>query len=366
MKKNLFKRITAIAMATVMVFGSAMTVMASSSGEQEGEGVSEGHVDRKATLVTLPTDATDTTFAYTMDPEQLIKETSHAKYGDEVIFPSADDTFVYFNRGTKGGEGADKDYIVYANESAALKVINQSSHKINLTVKAEAISEATDIALAEEADLATATDAALYLGLIVGSEEAAPVLKETAATTTIEVAGTPANFKVDATADKKGYEYRVLTLEEYKAIDGNAAKEALEWAETTFKLEGAVNHKDITATTTAPKVKVTWSWVDPEATPATSSAGNIIVPNEGKATVTITVGEDGAIPTSMTTNWFSGNMIGQTNGWGATYNANNNTIEFDTSISNDFRNGTGTDKTFTVTFTPTTGDTYTQSLSFSN
>lgn len=306
MKKDLFKRVTAIAMATVMVFGGAMTVMASSSGEQEGEGVSEGHVDRKATLVTLPTDATDTTFAYTMDPEQLIKETSHAKYGDEVIFPSADDTFVYFNRGTKGGEGADKDYIVYANESAELKVINQSSHKINLTVKAEAISDATDIALAEEADLATATDAALYLGLIVGSEEAAPVLKETAATTTIEVAGTPANFKVDATADKKGYEYRVLTLEEYKAIDGNAAKEALEWAETTFKLEGAVNHKDITATTTAPKVKVTWSWTDPAAAPVmTVTAGGVItITNlkEGQDVATVSIASsDSSIPATTAT-----------------------------------------------------------------
>ena len=268
------KRFVALALATTMVLGSSVTAFAANDGSSTGAGSSEGHVDKKATNVILPTiEEGSTPFAYTMDPERLIVATSHAKYGDAVEFPAAaSDTGVYFNNGKKGGEGADKDNIVYANTSAAQKVTNKSSHSIDLTVKAEAVAGANDIPLVANDEIDDATEASLYLGLKVGSEAAVAVDEETAATKTVSIAGSEDNFKIFAKADKSGYEYRALTLEEYKALDGNSAKTQDDydatWKTSTFQLEGAVTEeKEITSTTSAPSIKVTWSWVDPSAGP---------------------------------------------------------------------------------------------------
>lgn len=294
MKLNSYKRLVALAMATTMVFGSSVVALAgeqgaepqapATSGNIEGAGTSEGHVDRKATSVTLPTNATADTFAYTMDPERLITETSGGRYTDKLIMPAQDDTGVYFNHGAKGGEGDDKNDLVYQNYSPSLKVINKSSHSVDLTVKAEAVAGADDIPLVEKADIADATEASLYLGLIVGSENAVAVGAETAAEKTVSIAGTAANFKVAAKADKSGYEYRELTLAEYKEKVGDDSKTQDDfdatWANTEFKIEGSVTSgKSITSTTTAPKVKVTWSWVDPDAGP------QVTFTNEGVITI---------------------------------------------------------------------------------
>ena len=276
-----FKRAMAIALTATMVLGSSLTAFAeeTNTGNSTGAGTSEGHVDKKATNVVLPTIAEGSTpFAYTMDPERLIVATSHAKYGDAVEFPAAaSDTGVYFNNGKKGGDGSDKDNIVYANTSAAQKVTNKSSHSIDLTVKAEAVAGNNDIPLVASSAIEDAEEASLYLGLKVGSETAIAVDEETAATKTVSIAGTDGNFDIFVTADGKGYEYRALTLAEYKALDGNESKTQDDydatWKTSTFQLEGAVtSDKAITSTTTAPSVKVTWSWVDPSANAAPSIA----------------------------------------------------------------------------------------------
>ncbi len=264
---------------------------------------------REATNVVLPTIADNTTpFAYTMDPERLIQETSNAKYGDAVEFPAAaSDTGVYFNNGKKGGTADDKDNIVYANSSAAQTVTNKSSHAISLTVKAEAVSAATDIPLVAKASIADADEASLYLGLVVGSETAVAVAKDTAATKTVTVAGTNANFKTAVKSDNSGYEYRVMTAAEWAAANNKeigegkdyadvaAAQAAMDatWATSAFQLEGAVTSgKEITSTTTAPSMKVTWSWVDPSANTAPSIANT---------TITMTEGNDVNIPVSLGT-----------------------------------------------------------------
>ena len=237
------KRFVALALATTMAFGGSLTAFAANDGSSTGAGTPEGHVDKKATNVVLPTtegdnpDVTSTTFAYTMDPERLIVATSHAKYGDAVEFPAdATDTGVYFNNGKKGGDGADKDNVVYANTSAAQKVTNKSSHSIDLTVKAEAVAGENDIPLVAKDEIEDATEASLYLGLKVGSEAAVAVDEETVATKTVSIAGSEDNFKIFAKADKSGYEYRALTLEEYKALDGNSAKTQDEYDATWKKI----------------------------------------------------------------------------------------------------------------------------------
>lgn len=272
------KKAMAIALATTMVFGSSLMAFAAdtNSGESVGTGTSEGHIDKKKTNVVLPVLAEDAAspFAYTMDPEGLVSGTDHAKY-ENAEFPAADnDTGVYFNNGAKTG---DPSTTVYANSSIALEAVNKSSHTIDLTVKAEVVSEETDIPLVTKDDLATVTDASLYLGLIVNSDAGVAVTKDAAAAKTVTVNGTDANFKVAAKADKTGYEYRELTLAEYQALDGNSGKTQddldASWQRATFKLEGSTTtDKAITSTTTAPGVKVTWSWVDPNANVAPSIA----------------------------------------------------------------------------------------------
>lgn len=96
--------------------------------------------------------------------------------------------------------------------------------------------------------------------------------------------------------------------------------------------------------------------------PATSSAAEITVPATGNATAVVTVGRDGAEPSSLTTDWFDGDMFEMTDGWGASYDEDTKTITFDTDISDALRSDTS--HTFTVTFTPTTGATYTQELDY--
>lgn len=273
---NKFSKVIALALATTMVVGSTVTAFANdpstttpvTNGSSEGAGTSEGHVEKKATNVVLPTIQEGATpFKYIMDPEGLIVETAGAKF-DNVVFPaSTGDTHVYFNNGTNSDSKT-----VYANSSLALEAINKSSHNINLTIKAEVKdAAATDIPLVAQSAISTATAASLYLGLVVGtgdSESKTAIAADTAATKTVTIAGTAGNFKIAAKADKSGYEYRVLTLDEYKALDGNSAATALPWESESFKLEGETTEdKAITAATTAPKINVTWSWVDPEAAP---------------------------------------------------------------------------------------------------
>lgn len=273
---NKFSKVIALALATTMVVGSTVTAFANdpstttpvTNGSSEGAGTSEGHVEKKATNVVLPTIPEGSTpFKYIMDPEGLIVETAGAKF-DNVVFPaSTGDTHVYFNNGTNSDSKT-----VYANSSLALEAINKSSHNIDLTIKAEVKdAAATDIPLVAQSAISTATAASLYLGLVVGtgdSESKTAIAADTAATKTVTIAGTAGNFKIAAKADKSGYEYRVLTLDEYKALDGNSAATALPWESESFKLEGETTEdKAITAATTAPKINVTWSWVDPDAAP---------------------------------------------------------------------------------------------------
>lgn len=276
---NSKKGMVAFALATTLALGSSLTAFAAdTTGNTIGAGTSEGHVNKTVTNVVLPTIAEGTTpFAYTMDPEGLVGDTAGGKYETGTTFPeTADDTGVYFLTAEK----------TYANTSSELKVTNESSHSIELTVKAEVESAATDIALAEKDELAASENAALYLGLIVGAEDAVAVNTETAVTKTVTLAGKEENFKVDVNADKSGYEYRVLTLDEYKAIAGNESATEIAWESTTFKVEGATTTgKEITDSTTAPTLKVTWSWVDPTAAPGftadtyTYTAGSELVAN---------------------------------------------------------------------------------------
>jgi hypothetical protein len=271
------KRIIAVAMATTMVMAMSITALADgepvTSGDTTGAGSSEGHVVQKLISVTLPTSVAASTFAYTMDPERLISATAGERWANSSFPSGTADKGVYFANGKVGGDGDDKDYTKYESTSPELTVINNSSHKIKLTVKAEAVASTKDIPLIAKTAVADAEDAGLYLGLIVGSEDPVALSATAAATKSVEIAGTSANFKVAAKSDNSGYEYRALTLEEFKTKTNNASAQQSDydatWARTTFKIEGAATSgKEIAADTTAPSIKVTWSYEDPDAATA--------------------------------------------------------------------------------------------------
>jgi hypothetical protein len=281
---NKLTKFIAVAMAATLMIGSTVTVFAEdtepvTSVEATGEGSSEGHVDQKTIDITLPTVASGTKpFAYIMDPERLIKATAHEKYAN-TSWPDADnDTGVYFNEGVVGGTGDDKDYVKYGKDSISTTITNKSSHALDITVKAEAISADTDIPLVASDAIADAEEASLYLGLVVGEEDAEAISKDEAAEVTVSVAGTAANYKIAWNSTTEAYEYRQLRLAEYQALNGNSGKTQDDfdatWATTAFNLEGAVTAgKAITDETTAPEVKVTWSWADPEVTPTIAIDG---------------------------------------------------------------------------------------------
>lgn len=295
---NKFSKVIAFALAATMVVGSSLTAFADDPVyDSTGAGISEGHVDKKKTNVILPTTVANTTFAFTMDPEKLIEQTAHGKYGDDVVFPEAeDDTYVYFNNGSDSNGKT-----VYANTSAAVTITNKSSHDIDLTVEATAVATTTegkvDIPLVAKDAYKTAADPSLYLGLVVGEEDAVAIVSETPASQTVTVAGTEANFKIAVKGDKSGYEYRELTLAEYQALDGNSSKTQDDfddsWEKTLITLEGGVTTgKAITADTTAPSVKVTWSWVDPtaNAAPSVTAASAITLVKGQNTEITVNLG----------------------------------------------------------------------------
>lgn len=350
----------AVVLTATMVLGSSFAALAApvAAGSTSGAGTSEGHVDKEVVNMVLPTVATGTSpFAYTMDPERLIQETNGAKYED-FTFPASDsDTGVYFLTGEKE----------YANTSNTLQAINKSSCDVTLTVKVKATASTggKDITLATSETPSTSA-AELYLGLKVGSETKIVKAAEQTVTKTIE--GTAGNFAT-VVKDKEGS----TNGEKVYAYEEKA--DATTWKAMNISMTGAVSNKAIAADTTAPTVDVTWEYekaadgettatdaVDYTNVPATSSAAAIVVPDEGNATAVVTIGSDEAAPSSLTTDWFTGDMFELTDGWGATYNAESKTITFDADISDALR----TDKThvFTVTFTPADGEGYTQSLTY--
>ncbi|SDI37970.1 hypothetical protein SAMN05421493_1132 [Pseudobutyrivibrio sp. 49] len=368
------KRILAVAMATTMVLGMSMTALAADgdatgNGSSEGNGTSEGHVEQKHMNVVLPTNV-ENVFAYTIDPERLIQTTKGGKYDDGTVFPEAEnDKGVYFLVGEK----------TYANTSKELQVINKSSAdvKVSLTVKTVANAGSTDIALADAALDGSEEDPTLYLAATIGEGEnkATQILSGTPQTIDRKLEGTPSNYEIivgENASHEKEYQYKQKT-------SGLATWKALKFSVSGAVTEGLAIDDD----TTAPKINVTWSFAEPTSTdtnlstdgvgtyseiPATSSAGAITVPSTGGATVAITVGEDGAVPTSLTNTWYSGNMLEMTNGYGAAYDESTNVITFESGItthlkdSSDQYHADAVGATYTITFTPEEGEPYTQQL----
>lgn len=359
MTKGNFKRFAALLVAGTMVVGSSVTAFAegetTTPGVAEGEGSYEGGEMKYPTLsVTLPT-IPDGAYNYIADPNGLIAATAAAAY-DGATFTGSQGVFFK----TTDAEGETK--ATYTNKSKALTLKNENAQDIDVTIKLEQKTAGSDTI--EYADSATFEEGdkaqKLYLAVTDDAASNAQVsaLGETAATLTTTVAGKTGNYKANwDSTNKYGY-----ILDDTKKVDGEYV-----WESCSYTLVGALNKAATWGDeVNFPTIKVTWSYCEHSEIPATSTAASIVVPESGNATVAITVGQDGAVPTSLTTTWFSGNLLQSTNGWGAAYDADTKVLTFDTGISKDFQDekAAALEATYTITFTPSEGEAYTQTLSF--
>jgi len=246
-----FKKRIAVLLAATMVLGSTVTVFADDvPGTQtlNATGASEGHVERRIANVVLPT-VSGAAFNYTIDPERLVKETNGEKYAGVTFTDDAKAKGVYFLVDTNE----------YDNKTAAedkFKFTNKSTFPIDVTVevKAKDATADTDIALVSKNAIASATDASLYLGLKVGSEEFVPVLKDEPASITVSVNAVKDNFKTTVSGNKYVYAERTTGL--------------TDWLTTSFQIEGETTDGNkgegpqIAKDTTAPALEITWKWAE--------------------------------------------------------------------------------------------------------
>lgn len=297
-----FKRAMAAAIATTMVVGSSMTVLATettpvTTGGTNATGSNEGHLDTHVIDVTLPTVPEGTfPFNYTMDTERLIQDTNGEMYGS-ATFPEKDtDTGVYFLTGTSEATttytkktqkpddytGADFDTLpaspdqdeydaltadqqacydvvtkpagnIYQNESTKLKAESKSSAdvKLKVDVKVKNDTASTDVKLVDAAPASDVTEAQLYLGLKVGDNNTQPIKKDTGASAEVTLAGVPGNF--EKTVDNGNYAYK-------------PKQDATGWKSADISLVGAAS-KASAKGLSAPALEVTWKYEDPDAAP---------------------------------------------------------------------------------------------------
>jgi uncharacterized Zn ribbon protein len=242
------KRVLAAVLATTLTVGTSLSAFAAgTSGGSNGAGTSEGHVNKHIVSVTLPVIPNGSTpFAYTVDPERLVTETNAARYAGETFTDDAKAKGVYFKTGAT-------EYDYKSNE---LKALSQSSVDVNLIVEVETEAAGEkDIPLVDEAPNLTAEgDPALYLALKVDDTTKALKSGEKVKIETT-IAGKNGNF--ETVYEDGNYVYKPKTGDD------------ITWNEATIQMSGVVS-KSSAEGITAPTVKVTWKWVDPEANAAPS------------------------------------------------------------------------------------------------
>ena len=271
MNKKFLKRMVAFAMAATLVLGNGALAFAagdaSGTGGATGTGSQEGHVDKKVVSVTLPANTTST-YNYKVDPERLVPTASgplRTSYTGATFTDDAKVYGVYFASSSAAST-------VYKNESETRKVTNKSSVDIDLTVKAEFVSQAaTDIKVIGDTEAAGVnfttsggvTAGVLYMQLKMTTGAAAVtkgITNTTAAELTATIGGKEDNFGLFTSGD--GYEYRE-----------KAQSDLVDWDFAEISLLGKCTYAESSDTLTAPDVQVTWSWADPTATPSVSLTG---------------------------------------------------------------------------------------------
>ncbi|WP_026517472.1 hypothetical protein [Butyrivibrio sp. MC2021] len=267
-------RFLAVLLAATMVFGSTVTAFAADATEAdtgagtavEGQGAAEGYVNTSVTKVVLPT-TTATTFAFIMDPQEMLKTTNGARLGTAWTQPK-NDTYVYFK--TANG---------YANESDTVYFINKSTIKdLDVTVKAVATAATSDpITLGDTTAathgntlLADPDDAALYLGLKVGGVTTQITNASTGVTTVVAADKAPNEYTIVYNTKTKKYEYAEKAGSTFQAVP--------------ISVLGGVSHAATEAQ--APKLTLTWSWAPKAGSGQTAQAASVNYVTNDAYTVT--------------------------------------------------------------------------------
>ncbi len=266
---NGLKKRLAVLLTGVMVLGMTVTAFAGeTSGTQssQGSGNFEGHVNKQIVDVTLPTVSTNySPFSFVYDGEGLIKDTTHAAYGDDVNFGAATSN-VYFRTGDK----------TYSDKSTKFTVSNNSSVSVNIALQVDVTPGAKDPVLLSSNTLPTGDDAkaSIYLGLIVtgdadaknGDKADTYVVSENMIKKTFCVAGMPENYTVSANkATDDSYPHTYTFKKDLTKTN---------WKKIEFQLEGAANKVKNAAGSTAPNLKVTWSFEPTDTLEEESGSGS--------------------------------------------------------------------------------------------
>ncbi len=234
------RKLMAGTLTATMIVGSSMTVLAADANGATGSGESIGHVDKKITTVTLPTDTgVNGVFNYYVDPERVIDLAGELKDGTTV---TKNEDGVYFkNKGDSGD--------TYSSSSDAVEFVGKNSVDVDVSVKAEVKANAgdKDIALvADDEALAAATTPALLMNLKVGS--ATKAITSEGATAKAKLEGKEENFEV--TVESGAYKF---------AATAAALADKSLWDNTTVQLSGKTNKMDVTSDMTAPTIELTWT-----------------------------------------------------------------------------------------------------------
>ena len=292
--KGLKKKL-AVLLTGVMVLGMTVTAFAGeTSGTQssQGSGNFEGHVNKQIVDVTLPTVSTNySPFSFVYDGEGLIKDTTHAAYGDDVDFGPATSN-VYFRTGDK----------TYSDKSTKFTVSNNSSVSVNIALQVDVTPGEKDPILLSSNTLPTGDNAkaSIYLGLIVtgdadakkGDKADTYVVSENMIKKTFCVPGMPENYTVSAnkaTGDTYPHTY-TFKKDETKT----------DWKKIEFQLEGAANKVNNAAGSTAPNLKVTWSFeptdeLEEEGSGSQATDDYVMSIVGGEATYTFVSAPEGSI-----------------------------------------------------------------------
>jgi hypothetical protein len=247
-----YKKILAGVLATSMVMGSSVVVLAD-EGRTTGSGKVEGSTSDKVFRVELPTIAeNDDTFDYIIDPLGLIEDAGADRYGALTFEAGAS---VFFHNDNKNTTIA-KDY---ASESAPLTVRNYSTDPVDLTVTVKA-TEVDGITLTDDSGFANDKSTSLYLALQgvdstgaddsanidkVGSTGVAQITKQLAAITAGTSGKDPYIIKWNPIRDR--YEY----------VEDDTVTDAVV-DQYSFKLTGKCNPVEANSTATTGAKRAEW------------------------------------------------------------------------------------------------------------
>lgn len=268
MRNARVSKLIAVAMAATMLMSSATVFAADTDvtdptqagGEISGDGKLEGYVDKNVFRIVLPTIANAN---FTVDPQGLLKVADSTKY---TLGPGA----VYFTNAptTEGGTAT------YSDTSDEIKFVNKSSYDVkvglNITLTADGVS------LAKAADIATATEPSISLGLIKGTDAAVDIDStnfksadaEVKAVPEVNASATPpvtAGYTVKGSTtaidgvdpSPNGYYYTYALTDGYTA----GADQTV-----TYKLKGSCNNVEgWSKVNQAVKAKIAWSVADTRA-----------------------------------------------------------------------------------------------------